>query len=155
MIIRGFDKSDTAQVRALISQAFGQPQEAALCEALRRDGDMALELVAEHKKKIVGHVALSHMVSPSGWLALAPLCTDPKMQNRGIGTALGHMALDYANAPVVVLGDRGFYTRIGFDFERSANLATAYEVQHTGLYAPDLADPRPALKLDYAKAFSA
>ncbi len=154
MIIRAFNISDAAAVRDLVTRAFGQPDEADLCEALRVDGDMALELVAEHKKKIVGHVALSRMKAPVGWLALAPLSADPKMPRRGIGSTLVHMALQYANAPVVVLGDKAFYSRAGFDFDRARKLNSPFPVKHTGLFAPDLEDQYPALDLTYAAAFS-
>ncbi|WP_372887146.1 GNAT family N-acetyltransferase [Shimia sp.] len=153
MIIRAFDNAEAAALRDLLTRAFGQPDEADLCEALRADGDMALELVAEAKKKIVGHVALSRMKSPAGWLALAPLSTDPRQQRRGIGSALCQMALQYANAPVVVLGEQGFYERNGFDFARARNLRSPYPVAHTGLFAPALEDPAPACELVYAPAF--
>ncbi|SHI64302.1 putative acetyltransferase [Shimia gijangensis] len=153
MIIRAIIPSEAASVRDLIIRAFGQTDEADLCDALRASGDMALELVAEHKKKIVGHVALSRMVSPVGWLALAPLSTDPKMARRGIGSTLCQMAIQYANAPVVVLGEPEFYERIGFDFERSLCFKTPYPVNYTGLFAPDLDDLHPNATLKYASAF--
>lgn len=155
MIIRAFAPSDTDAVRKLVARAFDQPDEADLCEALRQDGDMALELVAEHQKKIVGHVALSHMKAPNGWLALAPLSADPKMKRRGIGSTLCQMALQYANAPVVVLGDPAFYGALGFDYDRSKRLKSPYPVKSTGLFAPDLEEVHPAATLTYAPAFSA
>ena len=153
MIIRAFDPSEAANIRDLLTRAFGQNDEANLVEALRATETMALELVAEHKKKIVGHVALSRMVSPEGWLALAPLCTEPKMQKRGIGSTLCQMAMQYANAPVVVLGEPAFYGRLGFDFERSKSLKTPYPTKFTGLFAPELDETQPVATLQYAAAF--
>lgn len=154
MIIRAFNPAEAVAVGDLVTRAFGQPDEAKLCDALRAGGHMALELVAEHQNKIVGHVALSRMKAPEGWLALAPVSTDPKMERRGIGSALCQMALQYANAPVVVLGDQAFYGRVGFEYDRAKLFQTPYPVKHTGLFAPELEDLHPALKLIYADAFS-
>lgn len=154
MIIRASATSDADAIRDLIARSFGQIDEADLVKTMRDSGDMALELVAEHKKRIVGHVALSKMQSPEGWLALAPLSVDPAFKGRGIGSALCQMALQYANAPVVVLGDSKFYGRNGFDFTRTSNFVSPYPVEHTGLFAPELAEAQPATTLVYAAAFS-
>ena len=116
---------------------------------------MALELVAEDRGRIVGHVALSKMEAPEGWLALAPVSVDPKRQKKGIGSALCQMAVDYANAPVVVLGDPAFYARFGFDYERAGKLQTPFPVAYTGLYAPKLDMVQPEETLRYAPPFGA
>ena len=154
MIIRAYDPSEAANVRDLLTRAFGQTDEATLVDALRATESMALELVAEHKKKIVGHVGLSRMVSPEGWLALAPVCTEPKMQKRGIGSALCQMAMQYANAPVVVLGEPAFYGSLGFEFDRCKRLTTPFPVKFTGLFAPELNETHPIAMLEYAAAFA-
>ncbi|MCW9042761.1 MAG: N-acetyltransferase [Pseudopelagicola sp.] len=155
MIIRGYGPKDAAKVRDIVKRAFGQDEEAVLVEALRKGGYMALELVAEDRGRIVGHVALSRMDSPKGWLALAPVSVDPKRQAKGIGSALCQMAVDYANAPVVVLGDPAYYARFGFDYTRTARLQTPFPVTYTGLYAPKLEAQQPAETLVYAPPFGA
>lgn len=155
MIIRGYGPKDETKVRDVVKRAFGQDDEAALIAALRDGGRMALELVAEDRGRIVGHVALSRMVEPEGWLALAPVSVDPKRQKKGIGSALCQMAVDYANAPVVVLGDPAYYTRFGFEYERAAKLTTPFPVAYTGLYAPKIDAPTPAETLCYAPPFGA
>lgn len=155
MIIRGYIPSEAKAVRDLITRAFGQPDEADLVEALRDSGDMALELVAEDRKRIVGHVALSRMESPKGWLALAPVCADPKRQNKGIGSVLCHMALQYANAPVVVLGEPSYYIRFGFDFDRGNQMTSAFPTEFTGVYLPDDTEGEGPFDLVYAKPFLA
>ncbi|MBR9842448.1 MAG: N-acetyltransferase [Rhodobacteraceae bacterium] len=155
MIIRGYGPKDAAKVRDVVKRAFGQDDEAVLVEALREGGYMALELVAEDRGRIVGHVALSRMSAPDGWLALAPVSVDPKRQKKGIGSALCQMAVDYANAPVVVLGDAAYYTRFGFDYSRATRLKTPFPVEHTGLYAPKLDVAQPAETLTYAPPFGA
>lgn len=153
MIIRGFVEKDTAQVAQVVKRAFGQPDEADLCVALRAGGHMALELVAEDRGRIVGHVALSRMQAPAGWLALAPVSVDPKRQKKGIGAALCQMAVDYANAPVVVLGDPDYYARFGFDYGRAGNLTTPFPVEYTGLFAPKIEADTPEETLVYAPPF--
>lgn len=155
MIIRGFAAKDATKVSDLVKRAFGQDEEAQLVDALRAGGHMALELVAEDRGRVVGHVALSRMVAPGGWLALAPVSVDPKRQKKGIGSALCQMAVDYANAPVVVLGDPVFYARFGFDFERSTRFTSPYPLEYTGLYAPDLEEDAPQVVLTYAPPFGA
>lgn len=153
MIIRGYGPKDAAKVRDVVKRAFGQEDEATLVEALREGGHMALELVAEDRGRIVGHVALSRMVAPEGWLALAPVSVDPKRQKKGIGSALCQMAVDYANAPVVVLGDPEYYARFGFDYTRAARLGTPFAVAYTGLYAPKVEIAQPEEALTYAPPF--
>ncbi|MEQ9694883.1 N-acetyltransferase [Shimia sp. SDUM112013] len=153
MMIRACTPAEAPDIRALLSAAFGQVDEAELVESLREAGDMALELVAEHKKRVVGYVALSRMAAPAGWLALAPVATDPKLRRKGIGSALCQMAMQYANAPVVVLGEPAFYGRIGFDFARAKRMTSPFPLSHTGLYAPDLAEAQPQVKLTYAAPF--
>lgn len=137
----------------MVKRAFGQNDEAALIDALRKDGDVALELVAEDRRKIVGHVLLSRFREPEGWLALAPVSVDPKRQKKGIGSALCQIALDYANAPVVVLGDPDFYGRFGFDPARAGNLTSPYPLDYTGLFAPEIEEKAPRQTLVYAPAF--
>lgn len=155
MIIRGYGPKDEAKVRDLVKRAFGQEEEARLVAALREGGHMALELVAEDRGRIVGHVALSRMVAPKGWLALAPVSVDPKRQKTGIGSALCQMAVDYANAPVVVLGDPAYYARFGFDYARAAKLQTPFPVEYTGLHAPKIEEAQPPETLVYAPPFGA
>ncbi|MDV4145911.1 GNAT family N-acetyltransferase [Shimia sp. FJ5] len=155
MIIRGYGPKDEPKVRDVVKRAFGQDDEAVLVSALRQGGHMALELVAEDRGRIVGHVALSRMEAPDGWLALAPVSVDPKRQKKGIGSALCQMAVDYANAPVVVLGDPAYYARFGFDYERAAKLQTPFPVVYTGLYAPKLDMAQPEETLRYAPPFGA
>ncbi len=155
MIIRGYGPKDEAKVRDVVKRAFGQEQEAMLVAALRKGGHMALELVAEDRGRVVGHVALSRMVGPKGWLALAPVSVDPKRQKKGIGSALCQMAVDYANAPVVVLGDPAYYARFGFDYDRATRLKTPFPVGYTGLYAPKTEEAQPTQTLVYAPPFGA
>lgn len=153
MIIRAFTPSDSKAVGELISRSFGQRDEADLVETLRSNGDMALELVAENRKKVVGHIALSRMRSPAGWLALAPVCIEPKLQRRGIGSVLCQTALQYANAPVVVLGEPAFYERFGFDFSSAGQIQSPFPVEFTGIFYPEGMEVPSEIELLYAAPF--
>lgn len=107
---------DAPALAALLEAAFGGSEEARLLAALRRDGDLALSLVAEAGGVSLGHVALSPLTGDLGRaFALAPLAVTPKAQGMGIGAALVRAALARAkDAPVVVLGDPAYYMRFGF-----------------------------------------
>lgn len=126
VIVRGESTADHAAIAAVVAAAFGQPDEARLVEALRGVAgfDPALSLVAVRRAAIVGHVLFSpiHIERPDGAcidaLALAPLAVLPELQRRGIGSALALRGLEACRRigppRVIVLGDRGYYERFGF-----------------------------------------
>jgi putative acetyltransferase len=153
MIVRGYTDKDQKTVADLIARAFGQRDEADLVDALRSGGHMALELVAEDRGRVIGHVALSRMPAPEKWLALAPVCVDPKRQRKGVGSALCQTAMAYANAPVVVLGDPNYYARFGFDFSLGERLNTPYPAEYTGVSLPEGHEMTAQVDLTYSKPF--
>ncbi|MBO0333367.1 N-acetyltransferase [Sneathiella sp. CAU 1612] len=143
--IRPERREDGPAIHALITAAFGQEDEAILVDALRRDGDLWLSLVAEAKREIVGHIALSRLKSPAESLALAPVSVAPARQGEEIGGALIREAIARASvdgeALIFVLGDPAYYTRFGFNVETAA----PYECEYAGDYFM-------ALELDAGKA---
>lgn len=153
MIVRGYTDKDQKPVADLVTRAFGQKDEADLVDALRVGGHMALELVAEDRGRVIGHVALSRMTAPEKWLALAPVCVDPKRQRKGVGSALCQTAMAYANAPVVVLGDPQYYARFGFDFSLGERLNTPYPADYTGVSLPEGQEMPTRIDLTYSKPF--
>ena len=76
MLVREESRSDHATIHALVAEAFGQPQEADLVDALRADGDLIVSLVAEEAGELIGHVAFSRLQSPRESLALAPVAVE-------------------------------------------------------------------------------
>ncbi|HWE46927.1 MAG TPA: N-acetyltransferase [Caulobacteraceae bacterium] len=159
MLIRDEQPEDIDSVRDLTERAFGQADEAQLVDALRRDGNNAISLVATEGDIVVGHVLLSPMYAPFRALGLAPLSVLPDHQNRGIGSALSIAALERARVggwdAVFVLGDNAYYERFGF----RADLAAGFECPYAGshfMVAP-LRGALPVLsgRVDYAPAFAA
>jgi putative acetyltransferase len=121
--IRPERPSDCDQIRTVLEQAFGRPDEARLVEALRA-ARLSSGLVAEEGGWIVGYVAFSP-VSVAGHIppalsgeGLAPLAVLPAYQRRGIGASLVREGCDElrrcALGFVVVLGDPAYYGRFGF-----------------------------------------
>lgn len=106
--------------RAAFTQRYGSGDgEAALIEALRRDGDVAVELVALEDSVAVGHAMFSRAEAAGCRIAaLAPVAVRIDRQGRGIGAALIRAGLAACAVQgieaVVVLGDPEYYRRFGF-----------------------------------------
>ena len=155
--VREAGPEDHTAISVLLVSAFGQPNEARLIEALRHSGHTAVELVAETEGGVAGHICLSRMEAPPGWLTLAPVAVRPPDQGKGIGGELIRHALDHARQrrarAVVVVGDPSYYHRFGFVFGGAAELTTPYPVEYTGLYPIDPATARARVALAYPVAF--
>lgn len=122
--IRPDTPDDAAAIADLIAEAFREAphadgNEAAIVEALRRDGALLLSLVAVENGCLVGHIAASPAkVGGATWACIAPLAVLPARQRRGTGAALLAAALGglrRAGHPgAVLVGDPAFYGRFGF-----------------------------------------
>ena len=113
--LRAEMRHDHQPVSDLLTRAFGGPAEAQLVDMLRRDGHLALSLVAEAAGTVIGHVALSPVVADIPALALAPVAVHPAMQGRGIGAALIRAAMSaFADHAIIVLGEPECYARFSF-----------------------------------------
>jgi putative acetyltransferase len=119
---------DAQAVAALLRAAFGRAEEAALVAALRAEGAVAVELVAEAERgELLGHLLLSRMrVAGASALALAPLAVAPRAQRRGVGTALLRHGLALAvtreECWCLVLGEPAYYARFGFSAAAAAGV---------------------------------
>ena len=123
MNIRPETEADHEAIRTVNDQAFGEPIEATLVEAIRASDRFVpeLSLVAERDGEIVGHVVLSYVdIEPGAVrvLQLGPIAVLPSHQRRGVGSALMHEALRLAEQrgePLVLIeGDPRYYERFGF-----------------------------------------
>jgi putative acetyltransferase len=155
--IRQARSSDHTEISVLLVSAFDQTNEARLIEELRACGAVATELVAMTEDGICGHICLSRLLAPQGWLTVAPVAVRDADRNKGIGGELIRYALDDARQKrakaVVVVGDPEYYNRFGFVFDGPARLTTPYPSQYTGLYPIDPATARAQVALAYPKPF--
>lgn len=163
MRVRPAEAGDAAGIRAVHLAAFPTAAEADLVEALERDGDAVVSLVADGGE-VAGHLMMSRMRAQGGgrsWraLGLGPLGVRPGFQGAGIGAALIEGALAIAGATgeelVFVLGEPEYYARFGFSAEAAAPFASPYAGPCFMALAlkPGLAPPA-AGTADYARAFS-
>ena len=110
--------------RAFKGMAFSQGTEPHIVNALRRDGDLTLSLVAEDTKGIVGHIAFSPLSISDGcegWYGLGPVSVTPELQKMGIGSKLirrGIVDMRQLGAKgIALLGSTKYYPRFGFKHE--------------------------------------
>jgi putative acetyltransferase len=151
---------DRAAIFAVHEDAFGGTAEAELVDALRRDGDLILSLVA-HADGVVGHVAFSRLTlpsSPARASALAPLGILKERQHQGIGSSLLREGLSRLAASgedlVLVLGEPTYYGRFGFAAEDAVGLQTPYDGPYLQALAVTEEGRRARGPVHYALAFS-
>jgi putative acetyltransferase len=161
LAIRPAGPADRDGIRAIETEAFGQPGEAALVDALVAAGDVVLELVATQGSRIVGHVLFSRLlVERDGGaavaVALAPIAVRPQQQKERVGSALiesAHSRLKEAGETLsIVLGDPAYYGRFGYTHARAAGFASDYQCE--ALQALCWGDAPTSGRLVYAPAFS-
>jgi putative acetyltransferase len=160
-MVRPERAEDAVAVRALLIAAFPGTAEADLVERLRRNGDLALALVADNGGRVHGYAAFPKLtVEDAGNIhnvaGLAPVAVTPDWQRLGIGGALireGHRLLFAQGYSLVfVLGDPNYYTRQGYD----PDLALPFDCVYAGPYfmALRLNDSAPKSgKVRYPAAF--
>jgi putative acetyltransferase len=125
--IRDEQEGGAAAIRAVTLAAFAtmpysQQTEAAIVDALRAAGALAVSLVAVEDGDVVGHVAFSSVTidgAPApGWYGVGPLSVRPDRQRSGIGSALMREGVARLRAlgakGCVVVGDPNYYERFGF-----------------------------------------
>jgi putative acetyltransferase len=126
MIIRTETPADVQAIRSVVAAAFQDAphsggNEAAIVDALREAGALAVSLVADEGGAIVGHVAFSPVTvngQDIGWYGLGPVAVLAGKRRRGIGEALIRAGLTRIEQRCargcVVLGDPAYYGRFGF-----------------------------------------
>lgn len=127
MWIRSESEADHDAIRGVIESAFASAShasgtEARIVDGLRRDGALAVSLVADIDGRIAGYVAASPVAvddGTPGWHGLGPVAVAPTDQGHGVGSALVQAALNELRAArsagCVVLGDPRYYARFGFE----------------------------------------
>lgn len=116
-------RGDHDAVRILNAEAFSQPDEGRIVDALRRACPETVSRVALADETPVGHLLFSPATvqGPDGpviGMGLAPMAVRPDFQRQGIGSRLVQEGLeDLASGGcpfVIVLGHPEFYPRFGF-----------------------------------------
>lgn len=157
MLFREIDKGDHLFVSILLQTAYERPEEARLVEELRASGEMALELVAEDRGQVMGHIAFVSLVEPARWWALAPVTVVSEHRNKGIGGELIRQGLDHARRgkteAVVVVGDPRYYRRFGFSTKAAEQLNTVYPKDFTSLFPVTPGLTGAGEQLIYPRAF--
>lgn len=136
MLIRAERDSDIPAIHAVNAAAFPTPAEADLVDALRRQAQPFVSLVAELDGTVVGHILFSPVSLPSRpdlqLLGLAPMAVVPEHQRRGIGSALVRAGLEECRrlgaSAVVVLGHPEYYPRFGFQPSVRFGIRSEYDV---------------------------
>lgn len=135
MHIRNETEADIPAIRALVSEAFAgmaysSQTEAAIVDALRRNGMLSVSLVAEDESVITGHIAFSPVLIDGedfGWYGLGPIAVTPARQGQGVGSTLvreGLAAIRKLGAQgCVLVGEPGYYGRFGFSADARLRFA--------------------------------
>jgi putative acetyltransferase len=164
--IRPERPDEVAAVHRVNAEAFGQPNEADLVDALRANGKAVLSLVAELDGQVVGHVLFSPMsVEPAGAcraVGLAPLAVLPERQRQGIGSALVRDGIERCRNLgfdiVLLLGEPEYYSRFGFINAAGLGIDGGFKSQRAlqafqVLELRPMASPGP-LRVAYAEEFA-
>ena len=126
MLIRPETPEDHAAIHALTQaaftpMAFSDGTEAGCIDQLRKDGDLALSLVAAAGDDLIGHVAFSRVMADGvfdGWYGLGPISVAVDHQKQGIGTALATKGCEALRAQgakgVALIGNPKVYGPMGF-----------------------------------------
>lgn len=147
IVIRHEKPEDITAIHHVNHQAFGQPAEANLVDALRRNGKALISLVAEDNGRIIGHILFSPVaIETANGLAegvgLAPMAVWPERQNEGVGSRLVKAGLmECRNAGhrfVIVLGHPEFYPRFGFVPASRFGISSEYDVRDEVFMAMEL-----------------
>jgi predicted N-acetyltransferase YhbS len=146
-VIRAERASDVVAREALLDASFGDDRHARTCQRLR-DGRVPAEglaFSAVHRGRLIGTVRLWH-VSAGGVpaLVLGPLAVDASCRSLGIGAALMTHALAAARArghgAVILRGDAAYYSRFGFNADRTGELELPGPFERDRLLAVELRD---------------
>jgi putative acetyltransferase len=131
--IREEQPDDIEAVRRVNTEAFGQPDEAALVDKLRESCDEKVSLVAVDGDDVVGHILFTPAtIGDVRGMGLAPMAVVPERQGDGIGSKLvraGLVELAERRCPfVIVLGHPEYYPRFGFERASTHGIRSEWDI---------------------------
>lgn len=132
--------ADRAGILEVHQRAFGRDEERLLVESLLADpsAQPLLSVVAERQGALVGHAlftaaAVPGAIDSAGASILAPLAVLPSAQRSGVGRGLieagCRLLAERGVALVFVLGDPGYYARVGFVAAFPHGLKAPYPIE--------------------------
>jgi putative acetyltransferase len=122
-MIRTEVEADVPIIRSIHEIAYPSPAEADLVDRLRESGRLAISLVAEVQKQVIGHVALSPVtldpeVAKICGASIGPVAVLPDHRGKGIAGNLIQRSVTLCREAgfnfLVVLGDPEYYRCFGF-----------------------------------------
>ena len=159
MLIRNATPADYDAIRALMEDAFDRSAEAMLVEALRRDNDAIIDIVADNVGPTVGHAMFSRMAAPFRALGLGPIAVVANARGHGVAAKLIRHGLEEAARSgyrgVFVLGDPAFYGRFGFEADLARGFTSLYAGAHFMVAPLGRNLPARVGNVAYAPAFAA
>jgi putative acetyltransferase len=135
--VRHEREEDQPAVHKINEIAFGQPDEADLVDALRKNARPYISLVAVEQGVVLGHILFSPVTIESKdkihtVMGLAPMAVVPERQRQGIGSFLVREGLKeclrIGHPVVVVLGHADYYPRFGFVRAKGKGITCEYDV---------------------------
>ena len=134
LVLRHSSPSDDTALAELVTEAFGQPDEARLTLDLIAAPEWTLSLVAECKGRLVGQVLLCEIEAPIKSVALAPLSVSRDYRELQVGTRLVREAIGEARRAgfdaMFVLGDNLYYERFGFSSPKADPFSVEWQGPH-------------------------
>ncbi len=124
--IRPEEAGDEGAIRSILIDAFAnhpfsRQTEHLIVDQLRRADALSLGLVALVEGDVVGYIAFSEAKidgQSCDWYLLGPVAVRPSLQKQGIGQALIrdglHRIRQRGAQGCFLVGDPGYYTRLGF-----------------------------------------
>lgn len=146
--IRDEGVSDVAGVQALVTAAFGAPEEARVIASLRGKPGM-IALVAERDGGLLGHVLASTVEVTAGdsvhlGAGIGPLAVRTTSQGEGVGSALMRAVIERCREGghrfAVLLGSPDYYRRFGFGPASAHGLRLAGDYPEAAFQALALTD---------------
>lgn len=114
---------DARAVEAVVARGFGPGRHAKTAARLREGARPVLALVARDGRTVVGSVRLwTIRIGDVPALFLGPIAVEPEHRLHGLGARLVEAAMqrggDLDAAGVLLVGDMGFFGRMGFDIAK-------------------------------------
>ena len=133
---RPVGSADQAPTRELVDEAFGPEDVVTFLDALRADGCILGEWLAEDASGLVGHIVFSRVwvERPNGERVdaamLTPMAVRPDRQRTGVGTRLTMYALEAletrGESLFFVVGHPEYYPRSGFRADDAARVSSPW-----------------------------